>query len=134
MFIALKEQRTAKGQRAPGSELPEAAEWDVTSVRNLVNAKAIEWRGDGGKYGPFTDAIKRLEVLESAAKPVVQTDDDMAPVPHHEFVAYRNMMLKETTGIIAQVEALAVRVGRVESRSEGSAPASNGPSPGKRGS
>lgn len=124
MFIALKDQTSSAGKHPKGSPIPEAAKWDVETIRNLVNAKALRWDGEGGQYGPHTEAIRSLVALAEASKPAAKDPDGEVQVSRAEMDAFKAVVSKEVSRLVERMDALEVEVGALRaSKAEGSAPA-----------
>lgn len=135
MFVALKDQRTGAGERKKGAQIPEAAGWDLASIRNLVNAGAIEWRGDGGKYGPHTTAIVAAAELERAGAPAARDPDNESPVTRDELDAFMARVVETVSALNARLDRAEVSLGSiVHGTNLGSASAPKpDPSPNKGG-
>jgi len=139
LFIALKEQKTTNGLHKINTEMPELLEGDAAGALALVDAGAVEWRGSGGKYGPFTrDAVQlRSEMSErtrareskvTKIKAAPRNDADALKLAIRDLGERNEDLAHENNALKARLDALEARTNL------GSAPAPKpDPSPNKGG-
>jgi predicted transcriptional regulator len=144
MFITIKEHKHTTGLKKPGDTLPEILKGDVEAALALVRSGYVKWEGEGGEFGPFTDAALALEAAQDemlrARLAKIKKADAPAPKPAEHTEAALAAEKARSAGLEAankklesSLASVLARVAALESKSEGSAPASGSAPSGSKG-
>jgi hypothetical protein len=144
MFITIKQHKSTAGEKMPGDQIPELMKGDAEAALAVVRSGYVKWEGPGGEFGPFTADALRIEKEQAARLATrmakIEKTEPRKPADAESLADALTAERARSADLVAKMQSqasehasLLARVAALESKSEGSAPASGSAPSGSKG-